>query len=206
MRERNSDYMFARFVSYVFHPLLLPSYAILLFTLLSPELFWGITSQLKYTLVVFVFVFTFLLPVLNIFFLYKFKLIQSFQLNSQNERRFPYLITCIFYIALYYLIYDKFIPDTFKLLLLIATISLLLTTLLNLVYKISAHMAGIGSFCGALMMLGISTPYIPLPLILVSFIIAGVVGYARLTLESHTGFEIYSGFIAGFISNLVFLL
>jgi membrane-associated phospholipid phosphatase len=78
-----------------------------------------------------------------------------------------------------------------------ASTSILITAIVNLKWKISAHMVGIGGLCGAIATLVIHKPEPPFGLLYVCILIAGLVGYARLRLQAHTPAQVYSGFLLG---------
>jgi membrane-associated phospholipid phosphatase len=70
--------------------------------------------------------------------------------------------------------------------------------IVNLKWKISLHMIGIGGLCG-----GVTSMFImlqegnPLWLALL-FLCAGTLGTARLILQAHNSLQILAGFVAGF--------
>lgn len=164
--------------------------------------------QVKWRIAVLVFMMSFLLPVLNIYVLYKLKRIPSFLLSERSERGFPYLITSLFYFGLVYLLFGVNIWNTLKLFLFGAGIAILLTALVNNWYKISAHMVGLGGMLGVL----ISVSYLlklDLTLLYISVVlIAGAVASARMYLGEHKPGELLLGFVLGLLvqSTLFFTL
>ena len=161
--------------------------------LTSPGTKWRITFI--------VFIFSFLFPVINIYILYKLKRIPAITLSGQKDRTFPYIITALFYFGLFYLMYDISIWSVIKLSVLISGVTILLTAFINLKYKISAHMVGIGGLLGALISISfiirfdMTLFYIPV------ILCAGLIGFSRLTLNEHNPPQVYAGFLLGLITQ-----
>jgi len=191
----------ALFISVVFHPLLMATYGCLL-------VFYGIKGtvydfmtppETKWRICLIVFVFSFLFPVLNIVVLYKLKRIPSLTLSNQADRTFPYIMTSIFYLGLFYLLKDVNIWNSVKLFVLGGGLAILLTALINIKYKISAHMVGIGGLFGVLVSLSYLIKFDMTVFYIAVIILAGLIGMSRLYLEEHRPSQLYTGFLLGFI-------
>jgi membrane-associated phospholipid phosphatase len=94
----------------------------------------------------------------------------------------------------------------FYIILLCCSLSLIATSLINLVWKVSAHMVGIGGVIGAVIALSVQLDtdffYILSSLIL----LAGLLGYSRLKLNAHTPAQVYLGFVVGFLPQMIIIL
>jgi hypothetical protein len=187
----------AKFLSYLFHPLLMPSYGLLLFLNIDPQSYLFLSFKIKAILLIMTFIFTCLLPIANVWLLVKTKFISNFYLDNREERNISYLTTLIFYIAEYYLLNGIPVSVILKLLLLGATLSVALAFAINFWWKISAHMIGIGGMAGAMLAVNsqIDIAFF-FPIIL---FIAGLIGFARLALQAHTNTQVYIGFCLGFV-------
>lgn len=153
-----------------------------------------------------IFSFSFILPVINIYILYRLNRISSLRLENQDERTFPYVLTSGFYFGLFYLFLDLSVWPSIKVLIFGGGLSILLTALINLKYKISAHMVGIGGLLGSLIVVSYVLKYNAVPQISVLVILAGVIASCRLYLKAHEPKQIYSGFLLGLITQIgVFL-
>lgn len=150
-----------------------------------------------------IFSFSFVLPVINIYILYKLNRISSLTLENQNERTFPYIITSCFYFGLFYLFLDLNIWPSIKVLIFGGGLSVLLTAIINLKYRISAHAVGIGGLIASLMMVSFVLKYNAVPEIAFLFLLAGLIAAARLYLEAHKPSQVYSGFLLGFATQVV---
>lgn len=198
----------AFFISAIFHPLLMATYAcILLFFGFKNSVFELMTAYAtKWQITLTVCAFTFVLPVLNIYLMYKLKRIRTLTLSDQTERTFPYLMTAIFYYGLFYLFYDLRIWESIKLFVLCAGTGILITAIINMKYKISAHMVGIGGIIGMMISLSILLRYDLFLFILATIILGGVIGWARIVLEEHKPSQVYTGFLLGLFCQVVLFL
>ncbi|MBL7889208.1 MAG: phosphatase PAP2 family protein [Bacteroidia bacterium] len=197
----------AKFISYVFHPLLMPTYGFLALLFTKNYISTFTPLVLKIFLVGVTFVFTFIMPAINALILLRLKRIKSLEMENSEERYVPYISTALFYFSLYYLFHTAGdFPSIFKLLILGAAISILLTLIINLKWKISAHAIGIGGTVAAI--IGISFRLmIDLQLIaIISILVAGLVGFARLKLNAHTPAQVYTGFLLGFLVEFTLML
>lgn len=182
--------------------------ALLLFGLKNSVYDFLTPDPLKWRLVFLVFTMSFLLPLLNIYLLYKLGRIPSFLLSNRSERGFPYLITSLFYFGLVYLLLEINIWNTLKLFLFGGGVAIVLTALINLRFKISAHMVGMGGLLGVL----ISVAYLlklDLSLLYITLVVlSGAVASARMYLGEHRYGELLLGFVLGVLvqSTLFFTL
>jgi hypothetical protein len=198
----------ALFISAIFHPLLMATYAcLLLFFAFKNTVFELMTaSATKWQITLTVCAFTFVLPVLNIYLMYKLRRVNTLTLSDQSERTFPYIMTAIFYFGLFYLFYDLRIWESIKLFVLCAGTGILLTAIINLKYKISAHMVGIGGIVGMMISLSLLLRYDLFVFILVAVFISGIIGWARILLEEHKPSQVYTGFLLGLFCQIVLFL
>jgi hypothetical protein len=196
----------AKFISVIFHPLLMPTYgfAMLFFTSNYISTFTSIT--IKLLILGITFLFTFLLPVVNAFILLKMGRIKSLEMESTEERTIPYGTSALYYFALFYLFYNANFPNIFKIVVLGAAVSVLMTAIINYKTKISAHMVGIGGVAGVAMG-SIFRSGLPMQEAFIAIVfLSGIVGYARLKLEAHTPTQVYTGFLLGFLIELALML
>jgi len=205
-QNSSAENSIAKIISYLLHPLLMPTYGFLLLFYTNNYISTFTNKESKLVFIAIIFVFTFLLPALNALILLKMKRINSLEMETSKERIIPYTSTSLYFFALFYLFYSNPFPEIFTILILGAAISILLTLFINFNWKISAHATGVGGIIGAIM--GISYRLnIDLQLILFIVIaLAGLVGYARLKLNAHTPAQLYTGFLLGFIVELLLML
>jgi len=150
-----------------------------------------------------IFSFSFILPVINIYILYRLNRISSLKMENQSERTFPYVLTSCFYFGLFYLFLDLNIWPGIKVLIFGGGVTILLTAIINMKYKISAHMVGIGGLLGSLMVIANTLKYNATSQIIILVLIAGIIATARLYLKAHEPRQIYSGFFLGLITQVL---
>jgi hypothetical protein len=149
-----------------------------------------------------IFSFSFLLPVINIYILYRLNRISSLTLEDRKERTFPYVLTSCFYFGLFYLFLDLSVWPSIKVLIFGGGLSIIFTALINLKYKISAHMVGIGGLLGSLAVVSFVLKYNAVPQLSVLVLVAGIIATCRLYLKAHEPRQIYSGFFLGLLTQI----
>ncbi|MBI3517759.1 MAG: hypothetical protein HY062_00180 [Bacteroidetes bacterium] len=189
----------ANIISYLFHPLLMATYGCLLvFFGLTNTIYYVFTPlKLKLILTLTVFAFTFLLPALNLLILYKLNYVSSLKIEKREERTFPLIMTALCYFGLFYMMYDFNIWPAIKLVILGGGVCILCAAIINLWWQISAHMIGVGGLLGMLFAIGY---YMQMPVFIaisMCLLIAGCIGFARLSLKAHTPAQVYAGFVFG---------
>ena len=193
----------AKFVSYIFHPLLMPTYAYCLLFWMSPILFTALSLQIKFFILITVFTNTFIFPLLITFLFLKLGFVKSLLMQSKKERIIPFALTILIYGLLYFRFKTLPYPSILSLVLLAATITLTMTLFINMKWKVSIHCIGIASLAGILFSSIDSSSYkLQLPLMAI-FLIAGIIGTARLALLSHRPVQIYLGYLVGWVSSVL---
>ncbi len=194
---KSADYMLSRILSYILHPLLIPTLAVSAL-MLKPDLFpIVLPTTLKLWFISIVFLFTLVIPVSSVFILLKFHAIYSVELKRRTERTVPLFIASISYMGLLFFIKPIILPPVFLYILYSAALALLAGFLLNLVFKISLHTLGWGALAATLAAISIRTGTPLFPFILISILLSGIAGYARLKQKAHNQAQVYLGYIAG---------
>ena len=196
----------ARGISYLFHPLLLPSYILVLLLNLNSFLSISVLFSFKLILAGMVFLTTCLFPLFLTWLFYRLRLISTVFMEDKEERIYPILATAVFYYITYYLLRGIHPSAIFSYYMLGATLLAIISLVINYYSKISLHMIGAGSFTG--LFLGLSFKFgINFDVEVISGIIAGgIIGYARLKSDSHQPAEIYAGFALGAVIMPVLMI
>ncbi len=191
-------------ISTVFQPLLMPTYGIMLlfvytyFGVIYSHQFWQIVSP--------VILFSFALPAILIFLLFRMGIISDLSLKVRRERFYPYLITLLSYSAMIVFYYRMHMPRWFMMIMAASVAIMVIAIFITLLWKISAHMFGIGGLIGGAMAVSFyverSNPYY---MFMGLFIIAGLVGTSRLILKRHTLSQVIAGFLLGFLVSFMFV-
>jgi hypothetical protein len=196
----------AKTISILFHPLLFPSYFTLLIFNLNNYISLLIPAGAKFVIFSMIFITTFIFPAIFILIIKRKGLIKSLQMESREERVYPYTIAAIFNFSAFYMIKQIQIPEEYYLLLLGSGALILICLVINFNTKISAHMVGAGGLTGALIGISMRLNIDLVVLIVLAILCSGLIGFARLKLNAHKPFQIYLGFICGMIVMTIFLL
>jgi hypothetical protein len=195
---------FAKILTVIFHPLLVPFYMLLI--LLNVNTFFSMMIPMKAKLILMglVFLTTVIIPLLIVFLLYRLKIVKSFLLESREERIYPLLAVAVLNYLTYYMLKSFPISPIFSFYMLGSTFLSILAMIISFYRKISLHMIGIGGMLGLLLGLSLSLKLDYTWLLIVVIIVSGLLGFARIQSNSHKPSEIYSGFLVG--SGVMFLL
>lgn len=195
----------ANFISIVFHPLLMPTYTFLLILLINPYLSSALPAPFRYYALAIIFTTTFLLPLLSALVIKKIGLIKSLLMERKEERILPFVLTT-FYYCIGFLILNKLsLPYVITALMFGATLVVFYTAFITIFWKISIHLVGIGGLTGGLFILFHFYIYdVFTPLIVVT-ILAGLIGYARLSVSTHNAPQVYVGFLIGVLGEITVL-
>jgi membrane-associated phospholipid phosphatase len=88
-------------------------------------------------------------------------------------------------------------PSLFPHLVLGAAISVATAFVINLKWKVSIHMLGMGGIVGTIIGLILRYQIDAIQLVMTLVLLSGIVGYSRLRLDAHTPLQVYVGFILG---------
>lgn len=192
---------FLRSISFIFHPLLMPMFGVLLFFYTSPLQFP--TPIIKAKLIA-IFLLTILFPILIFYLLKTTRQAKTIYLQSTKERILPLIINCgvILYMCFrVFPIYEIRELYFFFIGILISTFSCLMLALVK--FKASIHMigtAGVLMFCIAV---SIHYNINLLTLIAFCFILVGAIATSRLHMHAHTIKELIFGFFLGCLPQLI---
>ncbi len=189
-------------ISVLFHPMLFPTYLLVLFFYIPGFTVFNYSTDIKFYLLVFVFIMTFAIPASLLFMLKRFKVIDSFQMSNRQERMLPLAIMTGVYFITWYSLKNIGSLGLFNLFLLGVGFTSLITLPVNFFTKISLHMIGMGGVAGVVLGLLLVYPVNMRWLFYMVILLSGLVGYARLTVTNHSLRQIYNGFMLGFVIML----
>ncbi len=183
-------------------PLLMPLYGVLFLFQLDnfsylPLFFKGVTVGGT------VF-FTIILPLVPLLILRRSGQISDIFISCRKQRSIPYVFS-----LMAYALWTYFFWHTLQMPLYIvgmaagACLSIALLACINLKWKISAHMAGIGGFVGSVFGLCYRVASNPVGFIVILPFFVVLLGLARIELKAHTPTQVLAGFVVGFLSIFV---
>ncbi|MGY2130908.1 hypothetical protein ACW9KT_01680 [Hymenobacter sp. HD11105] len=182
-------------LSVAFHPLLLPSYLFYVVCYQLPGVVLYPTRPDRWVVLAVVFLFTFLLPVLGTGALYWFGRLDSLLLRERAQRPLPLLLATISFAGASLLLRRTYFDALLTHMMLGMTLAVLLTLLISMRWKISAHGVGVGGAFGLFLVLHLldTTGWLGLWWLLVATLVAGAVVSARLALDAHTPAQAWAG-------------
>ena len=195
----------AKIISTLFHPLIIPIIGLVIIFNTDSYVNYAIPDELKKAVILLVGTSTFLIPLLISLLLLNRKIINSLEMETQKERVIPYTFTIIFYVFTLFMIKRAPIPPIIFNFIIGATLSVIIAFIVNIKWKISAHMIGIGGLVGALICISMMLEIYITPYIIFALIVAGLVGSSRLILKAHTQLQIYVGFVVGITCQIIAL-
>ena len=193
----------AKIISYCFQPLIMPSLGLLIFFNSNSYINYAIPKEIKDAALILVFMSTFIVPVIITLLLLNKKYISSLDMPTRKERILPYGFTIAFYMFTIYILKQAPIPHLIFDFMIGALSSVILAFFINLKWKISAHMTGIGGLLGSLICVSILLEVNLISYIILTIFISGLVASSRLILKAHTPLQLIGGFILGFICQVI---
>jgi membrane-associated phospholipid phosphatase len=193
----------AQIVSFVFHPLLLTTYLVLLLGRWMPAMLLVRQDHIL-TFVAFIFGITFVLPALNVLVFQRFGVIGSWKMGTKQERVLPFVFNSIVYLMIAVLfLYKVHLSSNFTKLMLIIAALAVAGTACTFFLKVSIHSLGWAGLVGIVLPLNHAADGTLLVPTAVLIVIAGLVMSARLKLNVHTPWEVVIGGLAGFGIGIV---
>ena len=192
-------------LSIAFQPLFVPLYTVLLMLGTGSYLSFAVQGTLRWVLLFIITINTILLPMLVFAWFVKRKIISSYHMAERNERHLPFLVGITFLISTYILLGKLPLPGMFRALVLTSVASLVVTALINMWWKISVHMMGMGGMLGSVVAMAMMYQVPVMPMAIALAFAAGLVGWSRLCLDAHTPAQVYSGFTLGLVLTIVCL-
>jgi hypothetical protein len=195
----------SRAISYIYHPLLIPSFGILVL-LYSGTYLSYLPFDMKKLIILIVFLCTCIVPLAFIPFLLYQRMIMNIEMETRRDRYMPLIVCLLMYALCYYMIRKISIPHLYHSFILSSLFAVLVTMIITIKYKISLHMIGAG---GLVALIGFLAFYLKVDLQFyfgISVLMAGLTGTARIILNAHKPDEIYTGFLTGFSVVLLTLI
>lgn len=193
-------------ISIIFQPLLMPTYGMLL--LMQIGVFGMMDLPWKIIAVAGTFLFTCILPIIPIALMIKKGNIKDAFISDKSERTMPYLFSLLAYVF-----WTMFLWRTLQLPALGAeyivgvavgvVVALFIIVFVNLKWKISAHMASMGAFAGAVFGICFKLAINPIYFYVLVLAVSVLVGLSRIELKAHTPSQVLAGFILGFICTAI---
>ncbi len=194
----------AEAVSYIFHPVFFPLVMSVAITFLAPSFFVGVADKQVKLWLLSIAISAVFFPLFSTLLMKPLGFIGSFKMETARERTIPLMATMIFYFWVSHAFNNMNTnpPLVLKVLLLGNFWGVILMFIANIFTKVSMHTAVAGGMVGIIIVLMILSPAnLAIPLI-VSIILAGIMGTARMILGAHQRGDIWLGYIIGVFVQL----
>ncbi len=191
--------MFYKAISYIFHPVIFSIVSTLLYFIILPS---HITKQSEHSILIIVFLSTYIVPLLLLLFMKRFKMIESYHLESIAERKFPVLFMMVIFIFLGRTLLLTEAVDLLAYSFFACALTLLFVYVLFFInIKTSLHTLSVAGLIGFICVISYNYKLNLLMPIIGLFLLFGIIATARLKLKAHKTKEIYLGFLIGFLSQ-----
>jgi len=188
-------------ISIIFHPIFIPLYCAVIFL---NSVFY--TKTYKIFILGTIVIFTCIIPILFMFYKYLTGSISNFYVKERKKRTPIYIVSFVSYVLCVVSLMRLQIIETAPFFLLVFVSSLvgvLLITVVNFKWKISAHSCGAGVLCGSVFAFAYYFSANPVLLFCIVIFIAGTIINARLALKAHTLGQVTAGFFVGLIFSIL---
>ncbi len=193
----------AQVISMVFTPFSIPFLSLLVLFLFSYLRVLPISYKI-YVLGI-VYCFTILMPTVTIFLFRKMNGFSRKELVQREKRYVPILLTILSYVCCWLMMRRLNLPLYMVGIIFSALVVAVVCIIVNLKWKLSEHMAGMGGVIGGIVAFGELFSYNPVGWLCGFILVAGVLGTARIMLGHHTLGEVLAGFAVGFVCTLLIL-
>ena len=190
--------------SILLYPMLMPLYGILLFCFSVKHFLPLLSTTYIWLCIAGTVVLTLFIPVMLLFLMWRKGYIDSLYINNTKQRTTPCIYTLICYGFWGYFLHVTMQLPIFLLFVVVgAMVALLLVTIINNWWKISAHLTGIGGLLGGICSFALNYSTLPLVLIIIVFVVALLLMYARIYLNAHTPLQVVCGFLLGLFCTFI---
>lgn len=195
----------AEVLSWVFLPLLMPVYGLLLAMyipsnqdyLFNEDSLYFLRDDAKLAILYMFIIFSVIAPGLSFVILHKKKIITTIDMENQRERNIPMFIMLTYCLILYFLFMIKaqnnILPKYIYALPLSGVFVTVVYTYINRWIKISLHGGGAGILTGFLFAYAVEQAEFQFWVLIFAVIASGLTISARLFLKKHTQTEVYTG-------------
>ncbi len=186
-------------LSAIFTPLLVPTYGMIFASFLSVLAMLPLGVLLS--TIGITFVLTCLIPMAGIFVLYRTGFVKSPTLRERSERFVPFVLAMLCYLGCAFFLYRAAAPLWLTMFYVGGAAAIVISTVVSLWWKISAHSAAVGGLVAMAFRLAASHQAIHDMNVWISVlvIIAGMVMTARVYLGRHTLMQVLAGCANGFL-------
>lgn len=160
----------------------------------------------KLVIMFIVYFFTVFIPTVGITLFRVFKRWSHLELSHREHRHLPYVVTLLSYGACLVLMTEMNVAMFFRGVVMAALISQIICITVNIWWKVSTHMVGMGGLVGALNAFSILFFYNPIWPFCGLLLLSGALGTSRIILRQHSLAQVLVGFAIGYVCAMTFIL
>ena len=160
----------------------------------------------KLRVLLMVYCFTVLLPMIGIYLLHKVNGWTLHELSYREKRFIPYGLTILSYIGCLLTMYRIHLPRYMGGIIIASLLCMVICTIINIKWKISTHMASCGMIIGGSLSFSLIFQFNPTWWLCLFILLAGMLGSARIILRQHTLNEVTGGFFVGLFCGIIGIL
>lgn len=194
----------AKGISGIFNPFIIPFGAFFILFLFS--YLKMLPFQYKLIVLGVVYCFTILMPMITIYLFQKINGWGVQELSDREKRFVPYGLTILAYVFCLLMMYKLNLPRYMSGIIMAALIAMIVCIIINLKWKISEHMTGIGGVVGGLLSFSFLFNYNPVWWLCFFIFVSGSLGTSRIILKQHTLGQVMSGFAVGLVCAIAGIL
>lgn len=192
---------FNKFISFFFHPINFSIIGAVVYFLFVPKFIY---KPQEHLILAVVFIGSYVFPVVLLMLLKRFGMINSYHMESIEERKFPTLL----FISISYIIgnwlFKSNVVDLLALIYYGYGLALIFSyILLYFQIKISLHTAAISGLIGFLIYFSYFYKINLIIILAVLFALSGIIGSSRLKLKAHNLKEVGLGYVIGLSSQFI---
>ena len=187
----------ARYVSAIFSPLLIPTYAMAVAMWITP--LNTTPENVRFIACMLVLFITGGIPMAMLLTLLRLGRITDVDISDRRQRTLPTLLISLCYVAAGLYVWRISAPWWMIMFFAAAFVVAMICLVISRWWKISGHATAIGSVLGMVVWLVVSglTDIDPMPWVMGMVIVAGIVGTARVILGAHDSLQVLAGWVLG---------
>lgn len=188
---------FAMALSIIFQPIFVPIYSLVILYHANTYITYAVPLDVWKYIFIITLLNTVIFPMSVFYYFLRSGLIESLHMHTAKERSLPFLSIIVFHLSTFYIFSRVPVPSLFLDLILGAALSVAIAFVINLKWKVSIHMLGMGGIVGTIIGLALRYQVDVVSLVMALTVLSGLVGFARLKLNAHTPLQVYVGFVLG---------
>ena len=196
--------IFYQGLSIALYPMLIPTYGMAMFFTAYSNNLYPLSAGYAATACAATLFFTCLLPLGMILLMRRRGEIDSIYLTERTQRLKPYMYSIAgFIVWCFFTGYTLHAPLCVVWTSIGATTAIAIVSLVNLKWKISAHLCAMGGLAGGIMSCSLSMGISPMTTLVVVLVLSLLLMYARIWLGVHTPEQTVAGFLTGLLCTTI---